>query len=534
MKTLRRQIQRGFKFRSLAVRSEALDALFSVLRHEDDPGEALNMILDTLKSRVQSNTIVDRDLIAQVVAELSKNEDDLAQECLQVIDAFALPRLRYNITRKQFYAVEQPKSKSDVPTEAKINVYRDRLVLLHQRLMRDVHFAPSVIGTSVTANASRNRVVADHQVERIKLTQLESLVGSTGHKCLYGMISKLEDGNYYLEDLNGKVQMDISNAQQTHGIITEGSIVLAEGELEDGIFRADTLGFPPPETKEDSVAAAGNVDFLLEKPRFSFEVENLKQMEEASTNTSFVVLSEVHLDDERVIEKLQKMFEGYANMTPPPAMFIFLGNFLSMPFGYGNGQMDASGFTKCLDDLAELICNYPVLLTESQFLFVPGPNDPGNAEILPRPPIPKHYTKQFVEKLQAAEDSVKVTFTSNPTRILFYTQTIVVYRKNVVEEIMQQAIVEPNSDHSSSEHLVRTITEQAHLCPYPTQSLLWQYDPALRLYPLPECIIIGDEYEAFQHSYAECGVVNPSSFHKDFNFVMYRPATKESDFSCID
>lgn len=534
MKTLRRQIQRGFKFRSLPVRSEAIEALYSVLRHEDQPGDALDIILDTLKSRVQSSTIVDRDLIAQVVAELSKNEEDLAQECLQVIDAFDVPRLRYNVTRKQFYTVERAKSKADVPTEAKINVYRDRLMLIHQRLMRDVHFAPSVIGTSVTANASRNRVVADHEVERIKLTQLESLVGSTGHKCLYGMISKLEDGNYYLEDLNGKVQMDISGAQQTHGIITEGSIVLAEGELEDGVFRADTLGFPPPETKADSVAAAGNVDFLLEKPRFSFEVENLKQMEEASTNASFVVLSDVHLDDEVVIEKLQKMFEGYASMTPPPAMFIFLGNFLSMPFGYGNGQMDGAGFIKCLSDLADLICNFPVLLTESQFLFVPGPNDPGSAQVLPRPPIPNYYTQQFVEKLKAAEETAKATFTTNPSRLLFYTQTIVIYRKCLVEEMMCQAIVEPNADHTHSEHVVRTITEQAHLCPYPTQSLLWQYDPALRLYPLPECVIIGDEYEAFQHSYAECSVVNPSSFHKDFNFLMYRPATRETDFSCID
>ena len=38
--------------------------------------------------------------------------------------------------------------------------------------------------------------------------------------------------------------------------------MLAEGELEDGVFHVDMMGFPPPERRSQSLAAAGGTDFL--------------------------------------------------------------------------------------------------------------------------------------------------------------------------------------------------------------------------------------------------------------------------------
>jgi DNA polymerase epsilon subunit 2 len=96
-----------------------------------------------------------------------------------------------------------------------------------------------------------------------------------GVKCLLGMITQIEEGRYYLEDLTGmhaealvlqgdgpppfspepvcshtgQIPLDLSQADLTTGIFTENCIVVIEGEVNEGAFRVDTMGFPPPETR---------------------------------------------------------------------------------------------------------------------------------------------------------------------------------------------------------------------------------------------------------------------------------------------
>lgn len=35
----------------------------------------------------------------------------------------------------------------------------------------------------------------------------------------------------------------------------------------------------------------------------------------------------------------------------------------------------------------------------SKILFVPGPNDPGPASVLPRPPLPTYFTEKLAEEI---------------------------------------------------------------------------------------------------------------------------------------
>jgi hypothetical protein len=46
---------------------------------------------------------------------------------------------------------------------------------------------------------------------------------------------------------------------------------------------------------------------------------------------------------------------------------------------------------------------------------------------------------------------------------------------------------------------VRTITSQAHLTPLPLHvtPIYWDFDHALRLYPVPDLVVIGDRYQPF-------------------------------------
>ena len=171
-------------------------------------------------------------------------------------------------------------------------------------------------------------------------------------------------------------------------------------------------------------------------------------------------------------------------------------------------------------------------MANSRFVFVPGPNDPGSANLLPRPDLPKFFTQKMRDRVPSA------TFASNPCRIRFFTQEIVIFREEILHKMRRHAVMPLAGDDTTqvTEHLVKTLCGQAHLCPLPlaARPLYWSHDHALRLYPLPDVLILADRTEQYQWRYEDTAVLNPGTFASDFSFVVYRPATRETEFSRID
>lgn len=54
---------------------------------------------------------------------------------------------------------------------------------------------------------------------------------------LFGMLTQPEEGAWYLEDLGSLIRLDLSRAQNHPMFFTEGSQVVVQGELIDGVFR---------------------------------------------------------------------------------------------------------------------------------------------------------------------------------------------------------------------------------------------------------------------------------------------------------
>ena len=51
-----------------------------------------------------------------------------------------------------------------------------------------------------------------------------------------------------------RAQSSLINFQaRVNGLFAENCIVIAEGQYEEGIFVVHTLGFPPPENREQSL-----------------------------------------------------------------------------------------------------------------------------------------------------------------------------------------------------------------------------------------------------------------------------------------
>lgn len=143
-----------------------------------------------------------------------------------------------------------------------------------------------------------------------------------------------------------------------------------------------------------------------------------------------------------------------------------------------------------------MLLKFPSLVEKAQFLLVCGPGDPslagsnsGHGNVLPKPPIAAVFTSKLKEVLGSS-----LTVSSNPARVLYCGKELVFLREDLLNKMRRSCIVPPSEHETSgssllascclkklsdssfsfwcvsievSEHLVKTICDQAHLSPLP-------------------------------------------------------------------
>ncbi|PGH19074.1 hypothetical protein AJ79_00108 [Helicocarpus griseus UAMH5409] len=111
----------------------------------------------------------------------------------------------------------------------------------------------------------------------------------------------------------------------------------------------------------------------------------------------------------------------------------------------------------------------------------------------PPPPEAEQEAEQKQDQQQQQEQIEKAQQkTPNPTTTIPITQN-------------------PTTLHASRK-LVKTVLDQSHLSPFPQsiRPVLWDYAPALHLYPLPTAMILADSgADPFAVTYEGCHVMNP-------------------------
>ncbi|RKP22125.1 DNA polymerase epsilon, subunit B [Rozella allomycis CSF55] len=292
---------------------------------------------------------------------------------------------------------------------------------------------------------------------------------------LLGMISQIKDGCLYLEDEESNVPIDLSDANCSIGLFTEGCIVIVEGVFESGVFKVSFIGFPSDPNEENRNFV--NFDYLINSNQKSFTKDVLLEVE--SNENAWFIFSEVHLDDQKTLQALGKILQVLNDSKPTPFALIFLGNFSSksvngMPMGFESYQ---NGFNQ----LAQLISKFPNLANNTNFVFIPGPEDPFGGAIYPMAPIPDSFT------LKIRQICKKAHFTTNPCRIIFCTQELVFFRYDLAKKVHRNAILEPRHTDLFKSHLVSTILKSHHLLPFPLhiQPIYWDFDHSLSLFPNP-------------------------------------------------
>ncbi|PON45429.1 DNA polymerase alpha/epsilon [Parasponia andersonii] len=421
--TTRKKVQRKCKIRGYSLKVDALDDILSfVSRFPDaDADDAIDLLLDQLHNQTLKSPIIDKDAVRAVVTLLLEAEaavDDTSNataattSAIRVVDAFLLPKLCYDPIKKLFY-----EHTGSLPihgdASAKAALYRDRFLLLFQRLTRDQHFSKPAFDSEMS------------NFGNCEISPIQSLVGQTGRRWVMGLISQLEDGHFYLEDLTASVEINLSNAisfpnfysadsqyKITTGFVSENTIVVAEGEmLVEGIFQVVTCGFPPLEDREKSLKLLAGHDFFGSGVLTKEETLRLAELEKKAVNDMFVVISDIWLDNEEAMGKLTTVLDVFENEEVVPSLFVFMGNFSSHPCNLSFPSF--SSLRSQFGKLGELIGMHQRLKENSRFLFIPGPDDAGPSKVLPRCALPKYLTEELQEHIPNA------IFSSNPCRLKF-------------------------------------------------------------------------------------------------------------------
>ncbi|KAF3975992.1 hypothetical protein CMV_000780 [Castanea mollissima] len=487
---IRKKVQRKCKIRGYTLKVDALDEILSfVNRFQGAEDDALDLLLDHLLDHDSlKSSIIDREPVHRVVALLLEAEaavdgDEVDNEAtggpsssaIRVVDAFFVPKFRYDPIKKIFY--EHSGSLAiHGEASAKAALYRDRFLLLFQRLARDHHFSKPAFDTEISHVGS---------CEEYKITT---------------------------------------------GFFSENTIVVAEGEmLLEGIFQVITCGFPPLEDRDKSLKSLAGHDFFGGGILTKEETLRLAEFEKRAVNDMFVILSDIWLDNEEVMGKLEIVLDGFESVEVVPSLFVFMGNFCSHPCNLSFHSF--SSLRSQFGKLGQLIAAHPRLKEHSRFLFIPGPDDAGPSTVLPRCALPKYLTEELQKHIPNA------IFSSNPCRIKFYTQEIVFFRQDLLYRMRRSCLMPPSMEETTDpfQHLVATITHQSHLCPLPliVQPIIWNYDHCLYLYPTPHTIVLGDKSEQKAFKYTGITCFNPGSFSNDYTFVAYRPCTQEVELSAL-
>ena len=160
---------------------------------------------------------------------MSKNEDDIEEDRIIIVDAFRGKHGQSLIGT----------------TLQKVNHAREHFLRIQQRVLRHPPYSH---------NASKG-------YERQELTRIESILAGGAKPWathVLGYVTKLDVDQYCLEDLSGRLAISLAQLESSNSIISEGCLVIAVGQVfeedeEAGYtLYAQHLFSPNPETRSDT------------------------------------------------------------------------------------------------------------------------------------------------------------------------------------------------------------------------------------------------------------------------------------------
>lgn len=512
LEKIKKKLQNALKLSGFPIRREFCTKLVEKffesnvdLESNDAFDEMVKNICSSLENQFLSGCSIEQEHIDRVLEICLRSGYDHSETLFNVINAFDFPRLYYNQDRK-IYMLDSSKNILLPDADIKAKMFLERYSAVLQRTKRT--FAQTLL------NSERSHLTL--QTVDYLLTLSEVQLDRT---LILGSLLQVAEGKYFLEDPTGKLELDLIHAKYQPGFYVENSFVLVNGYYEDKILHVSTMVLPPGEDYRVSRPTFGNINYFGGTSNVPLkDSKRLKKHLLENKDGMFVVLSDVWLDHPETFENLEKLFHKMEEFMPPIA-FVFMGNFMSE--SHGSEMMMV--LKKLFKRLAELILKYHMLVSSSQFVFVPGLLDPCTQHLIPRLSLPKYVTENVQTLLPNA------IFATNPCRIQYCTKEIVVFRADIMAKFLQGTLHKPAKE-DLTKCVTRTIVSQGHLSPVSLNALTvhWDFDYCLSLYPLPDLVLVGDKSAAYNDHYKDCIVTNPGQFCNG-DFIMYYPNNDVED-----
>lgn len=536
-------------------------------------GDAVRLIItqltekETVNKRVsfdaliagRSDTIMDSP--TQVFSD-SPATDINWQDFFAVLSASSQPPYKYNHQRKHYELIKSHQTrKLHLPSiQSRNSLFLVRYHIILERLLRNENFQ-NVSFSSL--NSITGSVV---QPRSHPITAIKNLLGRHGQRFLLFGYLTLGSTSYKLEDHTDSIELDVAQCTPASGAFyCVGNFVLCDGIYSSsGKFYVSSMGHPPAEKRSITMEAYGNIDFNGITPQGKLDDELQKRLislERELFHHKLVVLGgNCDLANLKTRDGLTKFFakisKDIESHTHQPLAIVFNGPFTSVPFDVSpynsshiSTESSSASYKSYFDALAALLESFPLLTSANAlitFVFVPGENDPWSslssqgACLWPQEKIPAVFTSRLVRALKHR----KVHFCSNPAKINYLSQSIVLCRDDLKSSFTRRGIVfptvnetedqadQPPADVVQARKLVKTLLDQGHLSPFPhtDRPIRWDMDHALQLSPLPSLLILADPSSPpFDVTYDGCHVVNPGALITGnvLNYMEYVPSTKK-------
>lgn len=512
------------------------------------------------------------------------------KDYFKVIDAYNQQKFTYDYTKRQYkFIPQQPLSTNKSITASRlklpekqehVSLFPVRYRIIKDRVTRNENFQNADSFNPLSSMAALQKQIQNAESSLIStssssympITQIKNLLGRDGKNfLLFGLLRKNSKGTWSLEDPSGSVEIVISQAVPTKGTYyVPGCFVLAEGIYFSvgNKFHVSSITHPPGERREVTLDAIGNLDLLgvhgqSNKNYISKLDKDLKirlhYLEKELVEHRFIIFGgDMHLDEMSTFSALRKVFQTLNE--EPPTLIVFQGSFTSVPLHPSMNSKNISATTaykNSFDTLASLLSDYEKIINETTLVFIPGVNDPwnsmvnlGTAGVWPQKPVPMNFVQRINRVCK------NIVWGSNPTRIAYLSQEIVLVRDDInsrmkrhnilfplVEEkkreeaaAMQERLQMDENDGTTSisqlikstdqlpakvqesRKIVKTVLDQGHISPFTTdiRPIVWDLDYTLQLSPIPSTLILCDttapEYDV---TYNGCKTLNPGRFiHK--------------------
>ena len=233
-----------------------------------------------------------------------------------------------------------------------------------------------------------NKVVTSEKKKRNAsiISEIKSIFGKKGKHLILGYISLNQNKEWILKDFSGEVVIDLKEeSKNAEAFYTLHSFLLVEGEYRDEKFVVSNINQPPIQDPIKTKRIFPNFNFFASKRKFD-EISKIKKFEEDS-DEMFIILSDVFLDDKKVLESLEKIFSTFNDFSPPT--FVLMGSFIS------NNKIEKKEYLSLFNHLLSILQKYKNIYNHSHFIFVPGPNDPSLTSPFLFPQRKKIYKYNF-------------------------------------------------------------------------------------------------------------------------------------------